>query len=176
VNKFLFSISVGLAFSSLMGWAAEPTSTKAARAEIINAKGEKIGTADFAETPQGVLMSLDVTQLKFGTHGFHIHETGKCIGPDFKSAGGHFNPEGKEHGFETSKGIHAGDLPNLKVQGNGKGTIELFIQNVTLKGGKNSLLKEGGTSLVIHEKADDYRSSPAGDSGGRIACGVIQAR
>lgn len=147
-----------------------------AQADLINSKNEKIGTAQFQQTSKGVQANIEVNGLTPGEHGIHIHEVGKCIVPDFVSAGSHFNPEGKEHGYKNPKGKHAGDLPNLSVGENGKGSVRWTIEQVTLKQGKNSLLKPTGTALVIHEKPDDFKTSPAGNSGGRIACGVISSK
>jgi Cu-Zn family superoxide dismutase len=107
-----------------------------------------------------------------GEHAIHIHTTGKCDPPEFATAGGHFNPEGHKHGLAT-KGGHAGDLGNMTVGQDGKAKINMVVSSVTLGEGANSLFKEGGTALVIHEKADDLQSDPAGNAGGRIACGVI---
>jgi superoxide dismutase, Cu-Zn family len=108
-------------------------------------------------------------------HGFHIHEVGKCEGPDFKSAGGHFNPSGKEHGKKNPKGHHAGDMENVSADpsGNAKGTFKL--KGIALEGkAEDSLFRANGTSIVIHASADDHKSNPAGNSGDRIACGVIE--
>jgi Cu-Zn family superoxide dismutase len=107
-----------------------------------------------------------------GEHAIHIHTTGKCDPPDFQSAGPHFNPGGHKHGL-ASKGGHEGDLGNLTVAQNGNAKINITVSGVTLGEGANSLFKEGGTALMIHEKADDLQSDPAGNAGGRIACGVI---
>jgi Cu-Zn family superoxide dismutase len=99
---------------------------------------------------------------------------GKCEGPDFKSAGGHLNPEMKQHGKDNPSGPHAGDLLNLTVGPDGKAKASLIAVHATLDAGPNSLFHEGGTAIVIHEKEDDYKTDPTGNSGGRIACGVIQ--
>jgi len=141
--------------------------------ELKNASGEKIGTALLTQTKKGVLLSIEVSKLSPGQHGIHFHEKGDCKGPDFKSAGGHFGAEGKEHGLDNPKGPHGGDLPNLVVKEDGTATAEMTTQRVTLKSGKNSLLKPGRASLIIHAKLDDQKTSPSGDSGDRIACGVI---
>ncbi|MGP4078386.1 superoxide dismutase family protein [Pseudalkalibacillus sp. R45] len=143
--------------------------------DIYNAKKEKIGQAQLAETNEGVMIKLKASNLPPGPHGFHIHETGKCVPPKFESAGGHFNPTDKKHGFENPKGFHAGDLPNINVGKDGMISVSVVSKHVTLQKGKpNSLLDEDGSALVIHEKADDYKTDPAGNAGDRIACGVIK--
>jgi Cu-Zn family superoxide dismutase len=155
------------------------TAPAIAHADIVNAQGQEIGTAEFTTASDGVRVTVhvtvDVSQLPPGTHGMHIHTVGKCEGPDFKSAGGHFNPEGKEHGMNNPGGPHAGDLPNLEVGPDGNADATIVAKGVTLADGPDSLFHDGGTSLVIHEKADDYMTDPSGNSGARIACGVIQA-
>jgi superoxide dismutase, Cu-Zn family len=141
---------------------------------LVNTKGETIGEAKLEQKPEGVSVSLDASKLPQGTHGFHIHENGSCEAPKFESAGGHFNPTNAKHGFDHPEGPHAGDLPNIEATPYGLVSTTVLNNMVTLeKGKKNSLLKVGGTSLVIHSKADDYKSQPAGDAGERIACGVI---
>lgn len=146
----------------------------AARADIINAKGEKIGTATFWAEKGGVGIHVDVSHLPPGTHGFHIHAVGACDPPDFKTAGAHLNPDNKQHGSKNPAGPHAGDLQNLEVGADGIGSAKVVANQVTLGDGMNSLFHPGGTSIVIHEKADDYMTDPSGNSGARIACGVIK--
>ncbi|WP_408005306.1 superoxide dismutase family protein [Pseudalkalibacillus berkeleyi] len=143
--------------------------------DLYNNSKEKIGQARLAETPKGVMIQMKVSNLSPGVHGYHIHETGSCEAPDFKSAGEHYNPLTKEHGFNNPKGYHAGDLPNLKVDEDGMVSFTTYTKHVTLEKGKsNTLLDEDGSALVIHEKADDYKSNPSGESGKRVACGVIR--
>lgn len=141
--------------------------------DIINTKGTKIGKASLSETKEGVKIDLEAEGLTPGTKAIHIHETAKCETPDFKSAGAHFNPGHREHGFENPKGFHAGDLPNIEISAKGTVNISVVAPNVTLLQGEKSLLDEDGSALVIHEKADDYKTDPAGNAGARIACGVI---
>ena len=141
---------------------------------IVNTEGNNIGTASFEQDGKNVRIHVQAKQLTPGVHGIHIHEFGLCDPPDFKSAGGHFNPIKHEHGFDNPKGFHNGDLPNIEVSSEGIVDVELVTAEVTLKKGKaNSLLKKKGTSLVIHADIDDYVTDPAGNSGARIACGVI---
>ncbi|NYF25856.1 superoxide dismutase family protein [Sporosarcina sp. JAI121] len=141
---------------------------------ILNTEGNKIGVVNLSEGIDGVTINIQAEGLSPGKHGIHIHETAVCTPPDFKSAGSHFNPERKEHGFDNPKGFHIGDLPNLEVDADGKITAEVTTAFVTLKPGvANSLLDSDGSSLVIHDKADDYKTDPAGNSGDRIACASI---
>ena len=171
MNKFLPVVIFLLITFPLIAEAGTP---KTAKADIINSKGEKIGTATFAQMPHGVKMSVNVSNLPPGPHGIHIHEVGKADVPDFKSAGGHFNPSAKHHGLDNPEGHHAGDMPNLVVGADGKATGEIVLHDVTLKpDAGNSLFHPGGTALVIHATQDDQKSDPSGNSGGRIACGVI---
>lgn len=155
---------------------AEPVMPKApmAKAVLVNAKGEEVGTATFEEMPGGLRVGLKVSKLSPGFHAFHIHAVGKCDPPDFKSAGGHFNPTHKKHGWQNPEGHHAGDLPNLYVGTDGTGTLDALVAGVTLTGsGENSLFHPEGTSAVIHASADDNKTDPSGNAGDRIACGVI---
>jgi len=170
--KYVFSLgALLLCSSSLMAAGKAPTSAKV---ELRNAQGQPVGTATFKQAHGGVNISLQVFSLPAGTHAFHIHTVGKCDPPDFKTAGGHFNPENKKHGLKSSAGPHAGDMPNIAVGQKGKGKATLLNKRVTLGEGANSLFHEGGTALVMHEKADDDMTDPAGNAGNRIACGVIQ--
>lgn len=148
---------------------------RSAQADIVNAQGQKIGTATIRPSSSGVRINVEVSQLPPGSHGIHIHTVGKCEGPDFTSAGAHFNPTSKKHGKDNPEGSHAGDLLNIEVAADGTGKASLSDSNVALGGGPNSLFPESGTALVIHEKSDDYKTDPAGNSGARIACGVIRA-
>jgi Cu-Zn family superoxide dismutase len=146
----------------------------AAHADIVNAAGDKIGTATFVPSAGGVRVDIDVSQLPPGTHGVHIHAVGKCEGPAFTTAGAHLNPANKKHGRDNPAGPHNGDLPNIEVGPDGKATTSLLDTNVTLSDGPNSLFPAGGASIVIHATQDDYKTDPTGNSGARIACGVIQ--
>jgi Cu-Zn family superoxide dismutase len=149
---------------------------KSAHAEIVNAQGANIGSAKITLTSDGVKIAVKVSQLTPGEHGIHIHTVGKCEGPAFTSAGGHFNPTNAHHGVHNAQEPHPhlGDLMNLVVDTNGKANASFITNGVTLGDGANSLFHEGGTALVIHAKADDLMSDPSGNSGDRIACGVIE--
>lgn len=143
-----------------------------ARAVMKDASGKTVGEATFKQLKEGVLVDVSFTDLPEGTRAFHIHEVGRCEAP-FDSAGKHFNPGKKSHGF-ANKGPHAGDLPNVHVPAGGKARVEQLISTVTLKKGKNSLLDADGSSLVIHAGPDDYKTDPAGNAGAHFACGVIE--
>ncbi|WP_163971540.1 superoxide dismutase family protein [Oceanobacillus halotolerans] len=142
--------------------------------DMYNSDGDMIGTAALKESPDGVEVKLKLEGLKPGYHGIHVHEFPKCEGPEFKSAGNHFNPDGSEHGLMHPEGSHLGDMPNIEADGGGLVDADLTIPEATLLDGKNSLLEGEGTSIVIHENQDDGVSQPGGNSGARIACGEIK--
>jgi Cu-Zn family superoxide dismutase len=155
-----------------LAFASPALAVDTASAVLKDASGKEVGQATLTVTPSGVLIGLDLTAAPPGKHGFHVHATGKCEPPDFKSAGPHFNPDQTKHGFMTPEGPHAGDLPNLHVPADGKLQVEVLEPTVTLSG-EAPLLDADGSALVIHAGADDYKTDPAGNSGDRIACGVI---
>ncbi|MFN0105354.1 MAG: superoxide dismutase family protein [Bryobacteraceae bacterium] len=172
LGPFLTTAIIGtLAFANAL-WAEQTI-------ELKNSRGESVGTAKIAPASEGapemgVRFDLDLVNMPPGEHAVHIHATGRCEGPSFESAGPHFNPEKKSHGENNSLGPHAGDLKNITVRTDGTAKETLTAPKVALKAGTNALTASGGTALVIHEKADDYRSDPAGNAGERIACGVIK--
>lgn len=151
-----------------------PTTAMAAtvRSDVKDARGVTLGAVTLTDTAEGVKVSGTFTNLGPGPHGLHIHAVGKCE-PPFESAGGHFNPTGMQHGRDNPRGPHAGDLPNIEMPAGGRATLEIVLKGLSLKGGPNAMMAGAGTSLVLHEKADDYTTDPSGDSGSRIACGVI---
>jgi Cu-Zn family superoxide dismutase len=166
---------IGLTVGLLSGCAStmaerEPLS---AGAELKDKDGKTVGAATLIQTPDGLRIAVTGYRLPPGTHGLHIHAAGQCQPPDFASAGGHFNPTGKQHGRLNAAGPHAGDLPNLVVAPSGEGGLDITTKAMTLEPGPTSLLAGAGTSIVVHAAPDDEKTDPTGNSGARIACGVI---
>jgi Cu-Zn family superoxide dismutase len=155
------------------GASAQDKAPTKAHAYITDAQGKMVGVAALTAKGDGVRIVVTVNGLMPGMHGIHIHTVGKCEGPAFASAGGHFNPTMKMHGKDNPMGPHLGDLLNITVDAKGKAKATLLASGVTLGPGANSLFHDGGTALVVHATADDYKTDPAGNSGARIACGVI---
>lgn len=144
-------------------------------AMLKTADGAPAGEAILASTEAGLQLNLALKGLPEGEHGVHVHETGDCTAPDFKSAGGHWNPTGKEHGLIGEDGSHMGDLPNVAVTEDGTGTLDYLISGATIDG-ENALMDEDSAAFIVHAGADDGASQPSGDSGSRIACGVFEVR
>jgi Cu-Zn family superoxide dismutase len=147
---------------------------RSAIAEMRSASGVRFGTLTLSPGVAGVRIDGALVGVPAGVHGIHFHQVGRCDGPDFTSAGPHLNPSGAEHGLDNPRGPHAGDLPNVTANTNGQMIVDMATSRVRLSSvGSGSLFDGDGTALVIHADADDQRTDPAGNSGERIACGVI---
>ena len=170
--KTLVAITLALAVSLAVAPMACAGSGKKT-VELKNAQGETVATATLSGAGKGIEIELAGQKLPPGEHAIHLHQAAKCEPPDFKSAGPHFNPENKQHGTENPQGPHVGDMPNITVKEDG--TVKTTVKNerATLGDGANSVYANGGTALVLHAKADDMKSDPAGNAGDRIACGII---
>lgn len=147
--------------------------------DIMNPEGETIGTVTLTSLGMGgTEVKVDVSGLEQGTHALHFHQTGKCEGPEFTSAGGHFNPTNKEHGFDVADGPHAGDMENIDIGVNGEGVFTVTNERVSIRSNESelpALLDADGAALMIHQKADDYTSQPSGAAGARVGCAVISS-
>jgi superoxide dismutase, Cu-Zn family len=155
--------------------AGETAASTARQGEVtlLDANGDTVGHVMLHPAGQGVHMMLTLRGLPPGEKGLHFHEVGQCDPPTFESAGSHFAPGGRQHGFDNPQGPHAGDLRNVVVGEDGTASQEFTTDRVTLGEGPNSLYDDDGTALVLHAGPDDYRTDPSGNSGDRIACGVV---
>ena len=168
------SASFALAFS--LSAAHAQSAPKQIKVRLLNSAGQNAGDATFKTVKNGVRVKLDLQNLRFGPHAVHIHQNPVCDAPDFEGAGPHFNPDGKRHGYMNSNGHHNGDFPgNISIGEDHTGEATFILHSISLDpSAPNSLFRNGGTSIVVLARADDEKTDPSGDSGNRIACGVIK--
>lgn len=169
----LVLLSLAIAGCSSESESPGEVSGNVARAQLVGADQTQHGEAIVAQGDNGLLVNITAKGMSPGPHGVHIHETGKCEGPDFKSAGGHWNPTGNQHGFDNPQGAHAGDFFNLDIGADGTGSLEATISGAKLSDGDMALLDADGAAIIVHEGPDDLKTDPSGESGGRLACGVF---
>ena len=172
MNGKITVLAVAAAISLLI-YAPHAAAEERAHADIKDAQGKSVGSANFRETKNGLLIIVNTKGLPEGLHAVHIHSVGKCEGPSFTSAGGHFNPLGKKHGLGNPDGPHAGDLPDLYVDKDGVGRYEALRESMTLRPGETSIFDSDGSAIVIYATPDDNVTDPTGNADDRIACGVI---
>lgn len=170
MRKTLFCVA-GMLF------AAQPTLAAQKAHAVAHMKaldGSAVGTIDFAQSNRGTLITFDLHGLSPGAHAVHIHTSGNCDAKvKFTSAGPHFSPEPKMHGFMVKGGPHPGDLPNQWAAADGTLHASITTNSFSLGNGKKSIFDRDGAAIIVHAKGDDYTSQPAGNSGDRVACGVI---
>lgn len=155
---------------------AQKPPKKTVKIKLETSHGQPAGTVTFSNVKNGVKMKISLENIPFGEHAVHIHEHAVCDAPDFHGAGGHFNPAGKHHGYNNPEGHHNGDLPrNVSVGEDHRGEATFVLHDISLDpSAPDSIFANGGTSVVVHEKADDMKSDPSGNAGNRIACGVVK--
>ena len=170
-KEIVVLLTVGMALT--LGSGTALAQGGGATAQLEDAQGNIVGTAGFTEGAGGVVVSVEAEGLTPGEHGIHLHETGACDPPAFESAGGHINPTEAQHGLSNPQGPHAGDLPGITVADDGTAAYEATTDLVTLSGGDAALLDADGSAIVVHADADDQATDPTGNSGDRVACGVV---
>lgn len=167
----LAAVPLGACTMEGLGGSESPS----ARASLLDASGANKGSATLTQEAGGVRLRAEAMGLPAGTKGIHVHTTGTCTAPSFESAGPHWNPTSKQHGFDNPAGAHMGDLRSIEIGSDGRGRVDALLPNAQLTGGANPLMDSDGASVIIHAAADDYRTDPSGNSGGRVLCGTLSA-
>ena len=170
-------VSFFLLLTSLHACARAQTSggtAASATATVRDSAGTSLGVLRLESAGSGVRLSGQLTGLAAGAHGIHFHTVGRCDSPGFTSAGDHFNPRSTKHGLVNPEGPHAGDMPAVAADASGRAVVDHTTALVTLGGGATTVFDADGTAIVIHASSDDQRTDPSGNSGARIACGVVQ--
>jgi len=178
ITPILLALPLGAALSACATTgtdAAMPAEAPMASTKLMAGDGSARGTATVTEAADGLHVLVKAQGLTPGMHAVHIHTTGLCTPPDFTSAGGHWNPTNRQHGAENPAGKHMGDMPNMLAGSDGAGEMEYVVPGGMIQGGSMPLLDVDGAAVVIHAQADDNKSDPAGNAGGRVACGVLKA-
>ena len=168
-------VAAGLVGGCAGGGASAGEPSRMAWAELKNARGESVGSAVLCQEDARVRIVVQASGLTPGRHGIHVHAVGRCEPPAFQNAGGHFNPLGKKHGLENPEGAHGGDLPDLETDASGRTEYVVVTDRLTLADGPTSIFDADGSAIVIHEKPDDQRTDPSGNSGDRVLCGQLVA-
>jgi Cu-Zn family superoxide dismutase len=150
-----------------------PAAPSVVQADVRDATGRTVARASLSDVGDAVRVRIESAGLASGTYGAHVHSVGRCDAPAFESAGPHWNPTTRMHGRDNPGGQHLGDLPNLMVGTDGRGSFEFTIPGASLSGGQRAVLDGDGAAIVVHARADDYRTDPSGNSGTRLACGVL---
>lgn len=153
--------------------ATEAPSGPSARAVLRDALGNEKAQATVTQVDSGLRVRVSAAGMAPGTYGVHIHAVGRCEAPGYATAGPHWNPGGRQHGKDNPQGMHLGDLPNLVVGADGRGNLEYSVSGAGLREGSTVLLDSNGAAVIIHAGPDDYTTDPSGNSGGRMACGVL---
>ncbi len=174
VSGLLGSAALAMVAVSSLALAAPMHGGGHAMADLVDAQGQTKGRAMVMQEKDGLHISVRGVGLPAGVHAVHVHTTGTCTAPDFKSAGGHWNPMTKQHGHDNPAGQHMGDMPNMTVGADGTGSLDTVIPGGMLTGGTAPLLDSDGAAIVIHAAADDYKTDPTGNAGDRIACGIVK--
>ncbi len=174
--RWMAVCGLGLAVAAV-GMGAAAGKTMKYSFNLMGSKGDDAGKVTFTQKAGGpVKMHVQLKNVGFGDHAVHIHVNAVCDAPDFKGAGGHFNPDKKQHGFDNPMGHHNGDLPkNVSVGEDHTGDATFELTAISLDpAAPNSIFANGGTAVVVHEKADDMKTDPTGNAGNRIACAVVK--